>query len=350
MKKLYFILSISIIALLTSCTNPKKNIVYDLSNSSNLLIEDTLVRFDNKIAIGVSIKDSMAFIIQAQSDTCITVLNIKSKIISKSFGLVGHGPEDVISPSFIASIDGSNNIYLIDTNTKKMLKVEKRNKNEYFLKEFIRYPNEIFPSSNLNYSKNYIVGRKIGSENNKMFYIFNQKTRLKIEVDPNPLMTDLKDVNYFCAPNLALNTQKKKIVVGMYFFDMFHLYDLEGNHLKTFYFSDNYIPKVDKKNRVLDMSEGCKGINRVFPTKNYCYLLRYIEKPVFENGVVVRSNNELFLVKIDWDGNLIKSYKFKDEIIGQFYVDEINKKVFAIRHVVESKNHEFYDVVSYLLN
>lgn len=350
MKKQFLIILILIVTFSTSCIDSKRNVVYDLSNSSNLNISDTLFRYKDKMAIGISLKDSMAFIILAKSDTCISVLNINSKKLQKSFGLVGSGPGEINSPNFMPSIDISNEINLVDVNTKRMLTISKNKNNGYFLKELIQYPNEIFPSSNLNYSTNYIVGRFVGSENKKMFFIFDQRKHSKIEVETNPFIPDIKDVNYYGAPNLALNAQRKTIVAGMYFLDMFHLYDLQGNLKKTFCFSNNYIPKIDKKTRAFDLSDGAKGINKIFPTKNHCYLFRYTEKPVVKNGVVISSIKESFLVKIDWNGNLIKSFKIKDEIIGNFYIDEKNNKLFAIRHVIEPENNEFYDVVSYSLN
>ena len=174
MNKYLLILSIFIIAFLYSCGNSSKEVVYDLSDSSNLNIEDTIYRFDNKLAIGLNIKDSMAFIIQANSDTCLMALNIYTKKLQKSFGLVGNGPEDLISPSFMTTANGSDSIYLEDTNAKKMLTIEKRKNNEYFLKELIKYPDEIYPGSNLNYSHNFIVGRKVSTGGDKMFYIFNE--------------------------------------------------------------------------------------------------------------------------------------------------------------------------------
>jgi hypothetical protein len=234
---------------------------------------------------------------------------------------------------------------LEDGNLKKILKIEIDNidNNKTFtLKQHIDYPERIFLSSEINFSDNFVVGRKISK--GKMFYIYKMGADLINDIDYYPLIRNLKhDPNYIYAPTLALNEEKNKIVVGMYFFDMFHLYDLNGNRIKSFCFSENCIPKFESDDLMQDLQNGYSGIIRVFPTNDYCYLLRITGEPL-------TNNNEKMLIKINWDGELIKVYKIQDEIEGQFYISEKEKKMYAIRHFIDAEEKEIYGIVSYSLD
>jgi len=349
MKKQFLLFPLFLSFSLISCLNSSKEVIYDITDSPILNIEDTIFRFEDKLAIGIAVQDSTAFIIQYNSDTCMLALNLNTRKLIKGFGFKGSGPEDVVSPEFMPSLDNSHAVFLVDVNSKKLLSIENSGNKTFHLKKLMTFPAEIFPASNLNYSNQVLVGRqsKIGS--NKMFFIYDQKKHTKVDVSSNPDIPGLKDPNYFCAPHLALNAAQHKIIAGMYLMDMFHVYDLEGKHIKSVCFSKDYIPKMDKKGGALDLNQGFRGIYNLFPTDDFCYLMRVIEKPVFKNGDVVSTTRELFLVKVDWDGKLISSYRINDEIGGHFYVDEKQKKLFAIRHTVESTSKEFYDVVTYSL-
>jgi hypothetical protein len=349
MKKPFLLFPLFLSFFLVSCLNSSKEVIYDLTDSPVLSIQDTIFRFEDKLAMAIAVQDSTAYIIQDNSDTCMLALNLKTKKMIKGFGFKGSGPEDLVSPEFMPSLDNSNAVFLVDVNSKKLLSIKNDGNKAFHLKKLMPFPAEIFPASNLNYSNQVLVGRQLKIGSNKMFFIYDQKKHTKVDVSTNPDIPGLKDPNYFCAPQLALNAAKHKIIVGMYYMDMFHLYDLDGKHIKSFCFSKDFIPPLDKKGGALDLIQGFKGIYNLFPTDDFCYLMRVIEKPVFKTGEVVSTTRELFLVQVDWDGKLISSYRIKDELGSRFCVDEKQKKLFAIRHTVESTSKEFYDVVTYSL-
>ncbi|MDR1170243.1 MAG: hypothetical protein LBK97_05345, partial [Prevotellaceae bacterium] len=122
---------------------------------------------------------------------------------------------------------------------------------------------------------------------------------------------------------------------------MFSLFDLSGNRLKSVYFSDNYIPSLawEKQHVHFDTEKGYAGIN-VYPTNDFCYLLRHEEV----NDETVK----IHLIQVDWDGNLVKSYLVPNDMQRQFCIDEKSKKMYAIRHSVTDDNEIFY-VVAYSL-
>jgi hypothetical protein len=341
MKKL---LGLSLFILLISCTETSvSDFTYvKLSEISTLDSSETLYGFDDKYPVSVCLNDSFAFIIQIKADTCLTAINTKNKQIHNSFGYVGHGPKDVISPNFITTIDRTD-ILVEDGNTKKIMKIEMDSCTKIFtLKKAMEYPDKIFMSGENSFSNNFIVGRRVNN-GGKMFYIYNRNTESIIDIDYYPVIKNLKhDPNYIYAPCIASNEKKDRIIVGMYFFDMIHLYNLAGDRIKTFCFSENSISSFNSKDLMRDIENCSAGFIRTFPTQDYCYLLR-----ILGNRIVGDTNYMLF--QINWEGELINAYKIQDKIEGQFYIDEKEKKMYAIRNRVESVVSELYEIISYPL-
>jgi len=340
MKKL--IAFISICVAIIACRDSKSDYaIADLSqNISVLKPKEILYSFDDAWPASVAIKDSLIYIIKVQSDTCISVLNMNTKTILCNFGIVGHGPNDIISPDFISTVDNAS-IFIEDTPTQNIMTIERDVNNEAFiLNKYIDYPNKIYPSGETNLSEHFIVGRRIRV--GKMLYIYNRITESIKEVDYYPIIKELKhDPNYIYAPTLALNESKNRIIAGMYLFDMFHVYDLDGNRLKTIAFSDVSIPSFDSKDMMADIQKCKAGITRSFSTRDYCYLLRII-------GDRIIDDLQFMIIKVDWDGNVVKTYRINEKIEGQFYVDESSDKLYAIRHIILDQQ-ELFEIALYQL-
>jgi hypothetical protein len=314
----------------------------DLSEAFTLNSPEIYFGFDDKHPVSIHVKDSLAYILQIQSDTCLIVLDLNKKEIIRSVGNVGYGPNDIIRPDFVASINNPD-VLLEDGSVKKFLKIDAdKYKKTFSLEKYIEYPKPIFPSGETNFSKNFIAGRKVGK--GKMFYIYDRNTASMTEIEYYPAIKDLKhDPNYIYAPTIALNENRNRIVAGMYLFDMFHLYDLTGKRIETFCFSENCIPDLSSKDLMRDLQNCRAGIIRTFPTSDYCYLLR-----ITGNRLADRTEN--MLLKINWDGQLIRAYKIQDHIEGGFFVNEDERKMYAIRHIVNSDPSEIYEIVSYPIN
>lgn len=105
----------------------------------------------------------------------------------------------------------------------------------------------------------------------------------------------------------------------LFLFAIIFFYDLSGHRINTFSFSEYCIPRVNKETRQLDFQQEYSGIIRVFPTEKYCYMLRMTTE-------IESSSAQFMLIQTDWDGQLINSYRFKDKVCGQFYVDEQKRK------------------------
>lgn len=340
-KKTYYILVFLILAVISiACNNlneTHKRI--DLSNSILVDSNEVVYIFEDEYPVSLSIKDSLLYVIKIKSDYCMTIINLNTRKEIKSFGHKGYGPNDLIGPNFVLSTD-NDAVIVDDGNLKRILQIKYATDNMQ-ISDHIEYPNQIFISSEINISNNYIVGRKLDALEGKMFFVYNRNTENIIETEYCPkLSIRVLDSNYTYASTIGLNEQKNSIIAGMYFFDMFHVYDLKGNRINTFYFSEKSIPDVDKKNKTLDLSDGYSGVIRIFTTKEYCYLMRISTQ-------ASDTEPQMMIIQIDWDGKLINAYRFKDNISGQFYVDETNRKIYLIKNYINSVGNDIFAIVAY---
>ena len=63
----------------------------------------------------------------------------------------------------------------------------------------------------------------------------------------------------------------------------------------------------------------------------------------------IKEEPENMLLRMDWNGNLINSYQFVDNVSGQFYIDESIQKIYIIRNYWKEDRGEVFDIVSYNL-
>lgn len=338
------IIVIFILLCLHSCISEREEFIsIDLSDAQTLESSEVICEFEEKYPVALAVKDSFAYVIQAKSDTCMCMLNLNTGKVMTSFGAMGHGENDLLNPDFILSTEQTD--VLLDVgNLGKLMKVDYDADEGVKLSEYIAYPESLLTSSELNFSENYIVGRKVDAYEKNMFYIYEKNKGNLRDIPCYPeLGFPITDYNYFYAPVLALNEKKKRVVAGMYFFDLFQLYDLSGHRINTFSFSEHSIPRVDKKSRQLDLRQGYSGIIRVFPTERYCYMLR------MTTGAE-SSSDQFMLIQVDWDGQLVNSYRFKDKVCGQFYVDEQQRKIYIIKQYINGNDDEIYAIVAYDVN
>jgi hypothetical protein len=256
-----------------SCKNDEEVVLFHIDVSQAIILDspEVLYSFTDKFAVGVSVQDTVAFVMQAKSDTSLTAINIKTKSVIQSFGVSGMGPNDICDPIFISSIDHSD-VLLQDSRVNKFHKIGfDRNFNRYTVDKFMTYSEKIWRSGETNISQNFISGRKVG-RGEKMFYIYGRNNDTVIDIDYYPPIKNLDkglDLNNIYSPSVSLNEEKNRIIIGMFFFDMFQVYDLSGNRLKTCCLSDNCIPMFNYSDDMGTVVQKCEmGLIRSFATRD----------------------------------------------------------------------------------
>lgn len=330
-----------LILTLFSCDVEKHNECTDLTNLLLLDSAEVIYEYQDKYPISLAKQDSLLYVINIKSDTCMSVINLNTQEELCSFGSVGHGDKDLLNPNFILSIN-SNKLLLDVGNLRRIVDVDYRGKDSIVMSD-MEYPDLIFMASELNISDKYIVGRKVDAYDDNMFFIYD---RSKKEINTVPCYPDLHysvlDYNYTYASVLALNEEKGRIVSGMYFFDMFHLYDLSGSRLKTIKFSDDCYPHIDRESGRIDFSKGYNGVIRAYATSKSCYLLRMIMNDLKEAP-------QYMLIRMDWEGEVQQCFMLKNNVSGQFCVDEENNKVYIIENHIDGDGEEIFSIMSYNL-
>jgi hypothetical protein len=329
-----------LLLLMLSCNSQKENFVFiDLAKATVLEAPDIIYSFLDKYPFAVTVRDSIVYAILIRSDTSLVAISLETQQLIQSFGVAGHGPGDILAPAFISTI-GYKEVLLQDAAAIKFKKIgTSRLTSRYIIEEYMDCPNLIFRSGETNISENFIAGRRVGT--GKMLYIYDRNANNVIDIDyfPSIKTNPSVDLNYIYAPTIALNEKRNRIIAGMFFFDKFHLYDLEGQRINSFSFSKNPIPsfsRYDLQNDIVRKSNF--GIIRSFPTKNYCYLLR-----------IRRDQTANMLIQLNWEGELVNAYIIPDDVQGQFYIDEENNKLYIVRHRIVSDSEEVFEIVAYLL-
>lgn len=301
-----------------------------------------LVRFDDKYPVETDVLDSLLYVVMVRSDTAVYVYNKNTSEFCYSFGLLGGGPQDVLSPNLLKnnyeSKEKGDALLFYDLNAKKIVK----NVGTQIVPSKA-FASEMYPSDQLNISGDYWVGKKLRGDNDDLFLIYNAHTQKVLGVEQYPQIPDLDeriDKSYLYSVVLASNKAKNRIIAGMYFFDLVLVYDFEGKLLHSLSLADNYEAKAAVERMVT--GDGHIGLPYVYATDKYCYLCRCltVEKPHKERTA--------HILRIDWDGNIAGIYFMDKAITGGFCVDEAAGEMYCISHETEDSD-EYYDIVSYKL-
>lgn len=302
-----------------------------------------LVRFDDKYPVGLDIIDSLLYVIMVRSDTAVYVYNKNTLNLCKSFGCIGRGPQDVLSPNFLKNNyevkKKESMLEFYDLNARKIFK----DVGERIVptKEFVE---EMYPVDQLNISGDYWIGRTFQGANNDLFKIYHAKTHEYACVDLYPVISDLDekiDKSRLYSVVLTSNKKCNRIVVGMYYFDLILVYNFEGKLLHTLSLSDNY--KIRKGVRNMLNGDEYIGFSQIYATDDYCYLRRCLK-----GGKGDKKMKGSHIVRMDWDGNIIGVYYMDEYTTADFCVDETAREIYCISQTIENKD-EYYDIVSYKL-
>lgn len=323
------------------------SLIQNESMKSNVLYQSDSLYFTELELVN----DTILAVIQHKGDNSIIFININTSSVAGQVGNYGNGPDDFISPSFVPNVSDVSDsyIYIHDINAKKMLKLNYESINTDLLLQAMDYPETISRSSGLTLSGDYFVGRKVEMDDESLFSLYDYKAdNLYTAKQYIQTYNDLNQKNYFLSANVSMNSFQNSIVVGMYFIDLIQFYDLSGRLNKSITFTQkNFMPEVDSKAQILDLSKGYNGITRIYPTYKSCFLRRDEIVPISINGEIVEKKTSS-IIKTDWQGDVLKKYNTRDDLIGSFCVDKSEERLFAIRTRIEG-DKELIEIVSYEL-
>ena len=348
MKKQLFFFGLGVI--LFSCAKQPDYPYIDLSLPTPLSNPKPVLRFENKVPFDMAIKDSLAILLFSKEDTCGGVYNLNTQKPVGYFGVVGNGPGEVMRIDFVANKQYAldrDSLYFSDTNQGRLMAISLKTPEKYLvLHDVSNSPNILYRIAFINLTQNFLVAKNISAD--EMFFINHRKTGERIGINYFPEVSGIGEIykSAFYTPRLGMNESKGKIIMGTTMMDMIQVYDIHGERKKIVCFSKKYILPV--KEQVFDSSEGYTGIFSIFSTEKYCYAIR-LKRGGEKQADQIPQTETAFLLKMDWDGNLISSYSVQNNITGIF-IDEKSSRFYCIQNTIEDNHAEYYDVVYYDLN
>lgn len=314
-------------------------------NTTTLLPIDTICTFDTEFPVSLNIFGDKLLIIFAKQDTAIAIIDTTTKEKIASLGVIGQGPEDMISPYFLKNkyLTDRNEAHLYDPNLGCFIKVSL----DDFSVEKTTMPLDILESSSLNYDSGSVVMGQIMKHDHILIIkdIYKDKT---INVDYPFMITaenkkQLKKFPTYLASNLYANFDKNRIVASLYFLDCFYVFDLNGNLINSINLSPNKHSLSDCLSGYFNLDN--QGFFRYAPgysTENYCYLLRIKEIPNVTNDGYEPVEKQI--LKIDWNGNIEYFVNIPVEY-NNFCVDDDGNIVFIIAD--KHREAEVYNITKF---
>lgn len=309
---------------------------------------DTLYSFTEDYPVRIGNVGDRLILLFAKQDTVIKILDKASRDIF-SVAVTGNGPYDVLSPSlfqnnYIAE-DGSIGLY--DVGLNDLLFV---NTDSFTVRKF-QMPEVLVGKSSVNYFENEAVSYSIMKTEN-FFNISDLKVNQTKGV-PYPFKlseTSCEKVKAFptyLSPIIYANKNKNRILLAQYYFDMYSVYDMKGNFLKSVSLSneDFDVDANIEKFFALDAD----GYVRYAPggtTDQYVYLVRMKEVPDMETQT--HKETDRCIVKLDWDGDPLEII-VTPEGFGGFCLED-DDSIIAIVNSTDEKGaeNESFHIVRYI--
>jgi len=309
---------------------------------------DTIYSFHDEFPVGIESVGEKLFLTFAMQDTTIKVIDMDTKVILRSLGHKGSGPEDVISPVFFYNryISDDSCLILHDTNARKLIHISL---NDFSLKKEDIHAS-LHGQSSINYFNDMTVSY-MTMPADYMFSIHNNGTIGNIRI---AYPFDLNDENKanvdkfptYLAQNINVNRSRDRIIVSMYYFDAYYVYNLDGNIIGEFHLSDCDFNIDRSANRFFNLDQqGYIRYTRGYGNDRHCYLRRIKEIPDNEQSQYIHAATDI--VKVDWNGNPVAVIKVPDGF-NAFCVND-HDDIIAIVNTQLTDESERYDIVRFIL-
>lgn len=322
-KILYFI-TIFIICL--SCKNEKYNYIsptFPIKYKATTTIITAEVMFSYYMQ--PILIDSILIVPDVNRDTMFYLYNIHSGKLMKNTGIKGRGPGELSLPTKFSMDYSKNQLYVFDYAKKSII--------QYNLKYIANDTN--LPFKEIPLSDPLLQENEISFLRDSLYISSNGKHRLLIasarkEIEANndhfhPIAMNTKLWNSFLQTWAChiTNPSGDKYVCATSLGGIMEIYSLTPKITLTkrlLFFEPKF---TQEKNRFTPSSEAIYGFRNIFASDNYIYAT------VFAKQNPTQYPNLIW--QFDWFGNPIASIECPYEI-GNFTVDENNKKIYAITY------------------
>lgn len=336
--KIKFILWASILLFICfSCSEKKINEIEPIGSTKVTQLKAEKVKKieeDNEFSELAVVGKNLILLDRSQSEI-FQVYSTSNFEKLGSFGKEGDGPDDFSLPKFVKNSvsEKSDEFWIFDPNKKRFqnIKVNKNLTSGYSLKENIIMDPKILGSFDINIMPSGKIIGKNPIEGKGSFYLFDPETREIFWQEFHPKIPDeslFKKSKAFVYNSLLLHNEKnKKIAQAMYYFNQVHIYDENANLEKTFTVGDLITPDLSEESRSFIPPSLLNSFVDLKATDTYIYAL-YTGLKQSE----LRETEENFystIYKLDWNGNLIETYKL-ELLLNLITLDPLNNKIYGL--------------------
>lgn len=263
------------------------------------------------------------------------VLKYPEMIKMNSFALKGRGPGEYETPFFINNIVEKNQDFIFSVYDLN-LKVKgdyilsqnngianKKDKTGLVRKEEI--PDKIFPCINLAIADSCYYGNDLGFKEG-LFFIYDLRTGARSWIDfiPNKNKVKQKSHESFVFSNqLAVNGNKKKLVVAMKYLNNINFFDTRGTFLKSISIGNDIMPVIEEETPEVTGDSFIYDID-LYGTNEFVYALWEAQKVKDYNKNNVPYS---FVVVFSWEGDYVKTLKIKNS--SHIAINPANTILFA---------------------
>jgi hypothetical protein len=330
-----------------ACKEQEHFEVTQISESKELeLVKTTFMPV--KCATGCVILDSLLMMTTECDFHCFSLYNKFTHEFVSSFIEKGHKEFDFDMPFlYTSAVYDSKKVLCYDLNKMRTVEINVdsiiKGGNPYSVTKFSKTEKGILGDMNLSYiTDNKIVGNNSSMVGDGMFFIYDTQTKEKqwIDYSPKYKYEDIRALPDAYYNVIAANKEKQSIAVAFWRIDMVSFYNSNGSLKKQICFSELKKPATMQNTSIIDMNEKIYFIN-IFATQNYCYAIRYNMSNI--DLYMKRIEYNPLIIKFDWDGNIIGTYNFNEQMmlsrqIVAFCVDDTRNRMYI---VVNTENPEF---------
>lgn len=339
-KNMKNLLSISLIGLLifTNCSKASQAPGTTVRESYIVLNEaDTIYSSDEHYITDLDVKRGYLLLqlINERDAFIVMKLDDSKKEILATIE-TGQGPYDIKFGTIMKTLGNSNDsvFFIKDGGIGKIINIEVPS----MTRANIMNP-DILHMRGTSFNDSILVGHSL--ESPYQFSIKKGDCEV-VNVDNYLFISDnLKNkfeainIDYLMSTCYVVNPDKNRILSFSYFFDNILAYDLDGNLLKS-----------NRKDK--DVSD---EFNEIYKNGNYIlHTLPFAtEEECYIMAVEHTNNNagERYLLKLNWDGDILKTYKLPENSIGSYAIVGGSTLYCILRDTTD--DNETYHVVTYNL-
>jgi hypothetical protein len=118
-----------------------------------------------------------------------------------------------------------------------------------------------------------------------------------------------------------IHEKRHRLAIAMRFYNVIHIFDMDGNLQKTISFGKKTEPEINYKLEMVDSDHSVSCFTDIYGTNDRIFAL-------WKGGKRQEKKNSV-LFELDWDGNLIRTFRL-DREIACIAIDQTNRDIYGV--------------------